>query len=626
MIKEITLSSGEQARFCPFPAYADRARWNALPEETRGFYTAEGKRLKNKEWESLPAALYLDFYRNGNRSHYETRCFRRRSDLFKLLMAECIEGRGGYLDDIINGVWLICEETTWVVPAHNNHHRPAGDSFYSGRDGANPRPKELADIEDAVYIDLFAAETGSLLAWVYYFLGDAIAAQAPLVKRRVELEMERRVLVPFLEQDDFPWTGLSHDNPVNNWNPWINSNLLTAYLVFARIFPRALEGVNKVIRSVNRFLYFYAEDGGCDEGPSYFSVAGASLLDCIEELGTVSDVSGLYREPKIRNMVSYIYKVYIGKRYYVNYADADPSISVALGLLERTGKKMDDPVLLGFTAYLRKNKFCGSGTIPNHIAASLFRLLSDIFMENSAPEAPFKAPETAWFPGIQVMTARDREGCLEGFFFSAKGGHNDESHNHNDIGSFLLYHDGMPVLVDAGREQYTKFTFNEKRYTIWTMQSRYHNTPAINGFDQAPGAAYRASEVSFSRQGRITRFSLDLAGAYPAEAGIRSYRREFLFNHGEGLTITDCYDLSEWKAPLVLNLICYERPEISGTRALLSGRVLMDFTAPDWTIDEIPLTDEKIRNDWEKENLYRLRLTAGGRETGGKVVLRFKPH
>jgi hypothetical protein len=299
-------------------------------------------------------------------------------------------------------------------------------------------------------------------------------------------------------------------------------------------------------------------------------------------------------------------------------------------LLERVGKKMEDPVLPGFSAYLRKNKFALPGAVPNHIAASLFRLLAAVFTEKSAGEEPsvgeepsFKAPVSAWFPGIQVMTARDREGSLEGFFVSAKGGTNDESHNHNDIGNFILYYDGRPVLVDAGREQYTKFTFNEKRYSIWTMQSCYHNTPTINGADQADGAKYRASGAAFSHEGTVTRFSLDLAGAYPAEAGVQSYRRELVFRHGEDLTISDSYALREWKAPLVLNLLCHDRPEVSGAQALLSGRVLMDFGSLDWTLDEISLTDEKLRDDWKKESLYRLRLNCRGKESAGEIRLRF---
>ena len=269
MINEIILPL---TPFRPFPSYTDRAAWASLPEEKKAFYLSEAAKLKNHEWPSLTASVFLEFHRNGIRSGYEKPYCDRRRDLFILVIAECIEGKGEYIDDIINGVWLICEETTWALPAHLSH---------------------LPGPNDEIPIDLYAAETGSLLSWVYYFLGERIAAEVPQVKRRMEAEVIRRILKPFVERD-FGFTGLTHNNPVHNWNPWINSNVLAALLVFAPVFPLAEQGVNKAIKSINRFLHFYAEDGGCDEGPTYFNAAGASLLDFIEELGFVSDVSYLY--------------------------------------------------------------------------------------------------------------------------------------------------------------------------------------------------------------------------------------------------------------------------------------------------------------------------------------------
>ena len=85
----------------------------------------------------------------------------------------------------------------------------------------------------------------------------------------------------------------------------------------------------------------------------------------------------------------------------------------------------------------------------------------------------------AWFAGIQVMAARMQAGSSKGLYLSAKGGHNGESHNHNDVGSFLVYCDGKPVVVDIGLGVYEKNTFNERRYEILQMQSLYHNLPAI---------------------------------------------------------------------------------------------------------------------------------------------------
>ena len=636
MINEITLP---KKPFRPFPAYTDRAAWAALPQEIKTFYIAEAAKRKNQKWNSLPASVYLEFYRDGNRSRYEELYFDRRFDLQILTIAECIEGKGQYLDDIINGVWLICEETTWVIPAHLNHGRPSKGSFYhrpgTGEKTAYPEPRRLHDPEDTVYIDLFSAETGSLISWVYYFLGDAIAGPAPEVKRRMEEEITRRILVPFVEQDYFPWMGLSHDNPVNNWNPWINSNVLAAFLVFAPVFDRAEQGVNKAIKSINRFLYFYSDDGGCDEGPSYFGVAGASLLDFIEELGNVADVSYLYRDSKIRNMVSYIYKVYIGKEYYVNYADAPPRVFVPVGALERAGKNMGNSQLGAFTSHLRANKFCHTDTISDR-SSEEYRLFAGIFdSSNRNKNENFKAPTLAWFPGIQVVTARDGEDSSKGFFFSAKGGHNNESHNHNDVGSFVLFCDSVPVIVDAGVETYTKFTFSDIRYTLWTMQSGYHNLPSLNGTDQAPGKEYCARNVTLAGvNGEAVdsacpasgiKFSLDIAGAYPAGAGIKTYKRDYVFVPGSRLEVNDAYTFNECKSPLVMNFLCYEKPEISAGKATLSGKVVMEFDAGSFTAEteEIKLKDPKIHNDWQKDFLYRLRLVKKDRDINGSVKFRF---
>jgi hypothetical protein len=122
----------------------------------------------------------------------------------------------------------------------------------------------------------------------------------------------------------------------------------------------------------------------------------------------------------------------------------------------------------------------------------------------------------------------------------------------------------------------------------------------------------------------VTRFALDIAGAYPADAGIESYRRDFVFTHGKDLTITDTYKLKENRAPLVLNFLCYEKPELTDGKALLSGKVVMEYGSGFGTaVEEIALKDEKIHKDWNKETLYRLRLTKEAGDSDGTIKLRF---
>ena len=598
--------------FAPFAAYTDREGWDCVPLSRRQHYVENAVQFKGQEWPSLPAVRYMDFYRDGNRSRYEDLYFARRSRVFDLLMAECLKGNGEYVEDIIDGLWLLCEESTWVIPAHNNDLEQ----------DKQPR-NELVNIEEPVYVDLFAAETGALLSWVYYFLGDRIARLAPLVKRRIELEVYRRILEPYTESDRFVWMGFADDNPVNNWNPWINSNVLVAYLVFENAFPALLkQGVSKTIKSINRFLHFYAEDGGCDEGPGYFSVAGASVFDFLGELEHVADISNIYAQPLIRNIASYIYKVYIAGGYFVNYADAAPAPGMNISMLSRFGAKIRDDNLVGFAEYLKsvdgKNKEANGSAHPYNF----FRRLSDLFDEPRA--GCFNAPKTAWFGGMQVIAARDAEGALDGLFFSAKAGCNAESHNHNDVGNFIVYCDGVPVIVDAGVERYTKATFDDRRYTLWTMQSCYHNTPTINGADQLPGQEFRAVGVKCERTGNLTVFSHDISKAYPIEAGIEHYIREFQFHHGKALTITDTFKITGCKEPLRLNFLLADKPEISDDHAILGGKLVLSFDSGAFnaTFEEIPLRDEKIRDDWDRDCLYRLRFSAKELTDIGSVSVR----
>jgi hypothetical protein len=117
---------------------------------------------------------------------------------------------------------------------------------------------------------------------------------------------------------------------------------------------------------------------------------------------------------------------------------------------------------------------------------------------------------------------------------------------------------------------------------------------------------------------------MDIASAYPAEAGVISYNRDFVFKHGEDLTVQDSYRLKTAKAPLTLNFLCYERPEPADGRVLLSGKVEMEYGAGfKAEVEELLLKDEKIRGDWKKDALYRLRLTKEALDTSGTVTLRF---
>jgi hypothetical protein len=95
---------------------------------------------------------------------------------------------------------------------------------------------------------------------------------SPLIPRRIKREVNARILKPFLERNDFGWMGFwsrRDGRRPNNWNPWINSNVLAAGFLTEEDEEQRVEIVHKVLRSVDNFLVPYPEDGSCDEGPSY---------------------------------------------------------------------------------------------------------------------------------------------------------------------------------------------------------------------------------------------------------------------------------------------------------------------------------------------------------------------
>jgi hypothetical protein len=595
------------------PFSRDPGAWEHVPDEQRRAFVAAAERELGTGWSTVTASSLLAYARTGDRSGSERLANQRRRKLGLLLAGELLEGKGRFLDAIADGVWLVCEESFWGSVAHLGAQGP------------------LADVRDPI-VDLFAAETAALLAWTDALVGDRLDTVHPRVRERLRLEVDRRVLSPALERDDFWWLGFG-ERAVNNWNPWINSNWLTAVLLLERDPERRVRAVTKIGRSLDRFIDAYPEDGACDEGPGYWGHAAASMFEALDLLaGATGGRVDLRQAPLVRAMARFITSAYVKDEWFVNIGDAAARLRPAPELVYRYGAAAGEPGVAAFGAWLaRRRGPYGPDDVPAYGTPG--RFLPALALARAIGEAPAAEPLAGevWLPDLQLMAAREVPGAAGGLYVAAWGGHNGQSHNHNDVGNVIVFADGRPLLVDAGVEQYTAKTFSARRYEIWTMQSQWHNLPAINGADQAVGKAHAARDVRFSATPALVRFTADLAPAWPASARVTRWTREVsLDRRRREVAIAEDFVLGAAREPVRLYLLTPVVPDVSragrvrlageGVRAYELSYDPARFTA---SVEEKRIDDTRLRPVWG-DRLHRIVLTARDAAASGghRLVVR----
>jgi hypothetical protein len=565
------------------PNYKDRDFWDKLPEDLKKQYIIEAEAKLDYDWPVIKATDYLEIIRSGDRKQgvYSA----PRSALTALVMGELVEGKGRFIDQIINGAWYYSEQTWWGWSAHL------------------PAPKGLPDI-DKPTIDLGVGEVASILSWTWHLFHDKFDEIHPLISKRLKDEIMKKAIVPYYERDDFFWMGLNHDRSVNNWNPWINHNMLTAILLLEDDQEKKNTGVQKVIRSLDVFLNQYPTDGGCDEGSSYWGKAGASMYEGLKLLKMATNAKfNVFDNELVKNIGTYIYKVNINYPYFINFADANAKESSRPQIIYSYGKDIQDTTMQKFGAYLAKLQDWGAKISHGKIDEQITQLMLLDEIKNAPAENALISD--FYLPDIEVAGARDKAGSTEGFFFAAKGGHNAESHNHNDLGSCVLYFDGKPCLIDIGHETYVDKTFSSRRYEIWTLQSQYHNLPQINGIDQMQGRQYEAKNTTFSADAKKAVFSTNISEAYTEEAGVEKWVRRYRLDRGKKFTISDSYEYNELgKNPTTLNFISSCKvTELAPGVLNLEGdgfKMKMEYNAQSVSpvIEFNEVTDRKLKRYW----------------------------
>ena len=600
-LKEVLVMNQD---WVPYPDYTDRAGWDQLLGEFKEDIIQNGEKYLNYEYKVIKATDYLEYERSGSREIFSKPSGANNAAISALIAAELAEGKGRFIEPIINGVYHYCEKTSWVSSAHTIAYQKTRRSIPDHREHV---------------LDLTQGGLSQMFSWTYYFLKEEFDKVDPIISIRLRDELQKRELDPYLQRRDFWWMGhkSKRGSMLNNWNPWCNSNALICFFLLENDKDVLAEAVYKSMTSIDLYLNYVKEDGGCDEGPSYWGHAAGKLYDYLQMLswGTDGKIS-IFDEPQIRNMGEYIARSYIGNGWVVNFADASARGGGDAALIYRYGTAVNSDVMKSYAAILNKEKPIKMGTSWLDMFRQLetLRCIPQLQKENPV----YTTPAYTWYPETEFCYFSNKSGM----FMATKGGHNNESHNHNDIGSLSLYINTTPILIDAGVGTYTRQTFGSERYTIWTMQSNYHNIPMINGVPQRNGGKYKATDVKVNPKAKT--FSANIATAYPEQAKVEKWTRSYRLG-SNNLKIEDTFSLKETIAPNQVNFLTWGKVDISqagvvtievkGEKAALK----YDKNLFEVSIETIKLDDPKLSNVWGSE-IYRLSLTAKQQTLNGKYT------
>lgn len=596
-VEQIKESLVMNQQWVPYPAYQDRQGWDQFLGSHKDGIIRNGEKYLGFTWKVVKAMDYMEYERSGNRRIMEDPLGENNKAIGALVMAELAEGKGRFIDEIINGVLQACEMTSWALSAHLASYQKTHRAFPDHREQI---------------LELTQGNMAQMFSWTYYFLHQEFDKVDPIISVRLRKELQERELDPYLQRDDFWWMAFQYKPGmiINNWNPWCNFNALTCFLLLENDRDVLAKAVYRTMTSVDRFLNHVKADGGCEEGPSYWGHAAGKLYDYLQmlSLGTGGKVS-IFDLPQVKYMGEYIVRSYIGDGWVVNFADASARGGGDVPLIYRFGTAVNSDVMKGYAADKQRE----TPVKPTTNWLDMFRGLETLrFLPALQQEtATYQAPSATWYPETEFCYFSNKQGL----FMAAKGGYNNESHNHNDAGTVSLYSHHIPMLIDAGVGTYTRQTFSSERYSIWTMQSNYHNLPLINGVPQKFGSEYKATEVKVDT--RKQTFSANIATAYPEEAAVEKWTRSYRLGK-DRLTITDAFRLKEAKAANVVNFLVWGNVDLSvpGVISLEvkgeKGQLTYDSRQFQASIETIRLEDPRLSNVWGDE-IYRVSLTA--RET-----------
>ncbi|KRF39117.1 heparinase II/III family protein [Paenibacillus sp. Soil787] len=578
-----------------FPEAGSTERWMQIRKDERYSEFWEGLEEQAVRIQENPACLpqfsdYTVFGETGDNINFEKIRDKLYAGLHTFSLLAMTDDRPEWKTGLENAIWSVCNEYSWVPPVHAGLY-------------VNEYPKGIWDqpAPPRETIDLQAAAIGFALAEIIYHVGHRLH---PWVVFRAKEEIERRIFQVYFH-DPVPQ---NWELKTNNWPAVCASNIGAAAIYLTQDSERLAGMLWRVIGALRQYLSGFDAEGATPEGPVYWQYGFSRLVYFAELLKErTGGRINLLAEPKIEKIAKFPHYCMLSNGKVVNFSDAAEEIRFHTGLFHRLRQTIPS-LSLPPEEYQQANQFKDLW-----IDASRLMLWSS---DQPAAEATHASDcqervEERVFAGNQWVISKVLQTDGSVAAFAAKGGHNQEPHNHNDLGHFILHAGGVNVLADIGIGVYTRQYFQpEHRYEMIQPGSHGHSVPIINGCRQGFGQKYRTEIINQNRTEDELLFELDLSEAYEC-LSLQRFTRQFLWrrptNENSQLILTDQVTLHEPSSSFQEVFICGVEPQQQGPGQVSIGVVMMTFEAKEWHVEvEEQLT---VAHPAIERMFYRLLLT-----------------
>ncbi|WP_299092414.1 heparinase II/III family protein [uncultured Metabacillus sp.] len=574
--KSSLLFSSQEEQDIWFETIKKKTAYQPLLEEIR----VEANRLLSEPSQELTFSTFTIFRDTGARLEYEKAYFAKRRRLNTFVIMTLLQPKHSeYLEELQNMIWSICNEYTWCLPAHLKN---------SPEMATNSKGSISQTLQQPTYsIDLFAAETAFTLSEILKLTKNLLD---PLLQKRMVEEVYRRVFLPFCHQPPFEWETSTH-----NWSSVCAGSIGSAALHIIEDEEMLSAILERVLSSMNYYLKGFNDDGACMEGYGYWQYGFGYYVYFADLLKKKTNGKiDLFDSEKVHQIALFQQKCFLYKNQVVNFSDSVQKATIFLGLshyLKKIFPDVEAPEIDLRASYTE-----------DHCSRWAPALRNLLWFDEHEEGVPWQN-NTYYLRDSQWFISRNDHSV-----FACKGGHNDEPHNHNDIGHFILQAYGETFLRDLGSGLYSAAYFSEERYTLLCNGSQGHSVPIINNQFQAAGADHFATVKNVSIADDIDTFEIDMANTYDVKS-LQKLQRKFSWNKDAKpeLILRDTYQFSEQPDSIVERFIT---PFLQMTEdhegVILNGNQKIKIKYNREQLDLIIREAEFVNHFGEKEDLLML--------------------